>query len=752
MGERAPPRGRRRRTLAHGYAAAVVWARWLILVTVVGGTVAAVIQLPGLAGSRAGLSGLVGSGNPAIQAQLDAVARFGLPLLSRTAVVQHDPDGLDPFVQADTVLRALEVDKRTLEAGGAPDSELLLAYPLVNTPLLFPGVDKPYTTIVSYLFIAPTANLGEQDLIAHEYAAGLKRPEGGLVGVTGTIPLQVAQGRIVSESLPLVELATLAAIALIVGLSFRSVVAPMITLVTAAVGYLLADRALGLVGELTGFSAPTQLQPVVVALMLGITTDYSIFFLSGLQRRLREGHSGHDAVRDGVAEYLPIVVVAGLTVAAGVTTLLVAESALFQAFGPGLAITVLVGLAVSTTMVPALLAILGRWTFWPAAGPPAPRDPAGSAPSRLAHTVVPTRFLKIIGRRPVAGAVCVVVLGLLVAASLPLGGLRAAVSPVDTLPADDPVREAAEAAGAGFAPGIIAPTALVVAESGVTAERDKLSELERLLEEQPDVAGVLGPTDQPLPRELGLFLAPDGGAARYLLVLDSDPLGAGAIDGLGELRQRMPALLAAAGLPVAEVSFAGDTALGLSLVDTAAGDLVRVAVAVLLVDLLLLIVFLRALVAPLYLLATSVLAVGASLGLTTWFFQDLLGRDGLIFYVPFAAAVLLISLGSDYNIFSVGYIWEEARRRPLPGALVVAVPRSTRAINAAGITLATSFALVALIPVAPFEELAFAVAIGVLIDAFVVRSLLVPALISLVGRASGWPGRRLTHRPEVQRG
>lgn len=125
-------------------------------------------------------------------------------------------------------------------------------------------------------------------------------------------------------------------------------------------------------------------------------------------------------------------------------------------------------------------------------------------------------------------------------------------------------------------------------------------------------------------------------------------------------------------------------------------------------------------------------------------FQDLLGQDGLIFYVPFAAAVLLVSLGSDYNIFSVGYIWEEARRRPLREALAVAVPRSTRAINAAGITLAVSFGLVALIPLGPFQQLAFAVAVGVLIDAFVVRSLLVPSLISLFGRFSGWPGRRLT--------
>lgn len=734
-----------RRRIVRGYAAAVVRGRWLVLALVAGGLTLAMTQLPGLAGSGGGLSGLVGTGNPAITAQVDALKRFGLPLLSRTTVVQRDPDGLDPFTQADSIVAALEVDKRTLDAGGRPDSELLLAYPLTNNPLLFPGARERNTTLVTYLFIAPTANLGEQDVIARDYAATLHRPPGGLLGTTGTVPVQAAQGRLVTDTLPLVEVATLAAIALIIGWHFRSVVAPVIILVTAGTGYLLADRFIGLIAQLTGISAPSQLQPVVVALILGISTDYAIFFLSGLRRRLADGAGERVAVRgaveDAVAEYLPIVVVAGLTVTAGVATLLVAGSALFQAFGPGLAVTVVAGLAVSVTVTPALMAILGRWTFWPAR----PRR-GGPATAQSAAVVVPTRFLRALGHRPVAAVVAAVVLGVLVVASMPLLGLRAAVSPVATLPADDPVREAADAAAAGFAPGIIAPTALVVARPGITGERDRLGALERLLDAEPAVAEVLGPGDQPLPMELGLFLAPDGGAARFLLVLDSDPLGAHAIDELRALEQRMPALLAAAGLEGAEVSYAGDTALGLSLVEGARTDLVRVSAAVLLVDLVLLAIFLRALVAPVYLLATSVLAVTAALGVSTWLFQDVLGRDGMIFYVPFAAAVLLVSLGSDYNIFSVGYVWEEARRRPLSEALAVAVPRSTAAISTAGVTLAASFGLVALIPVGPFEELAFAVAFGVLIDAFVVRALLVPALISLVGRRSGWPGSRLARR------
>src|SRR5918998_4959634 len=128
---------RHERPVARRFTAVIVTVPWLVLAAVAAGATAAVMYLPGLASTGGGLSGLVGRGNPAIQAQLDAIERFGLPLLSRTAVVQRDPDGLDVFTQADSVLRALEVDKRTLDAGGDPDSELLLAYPLVNIPVMF---------------------------------------------------------------------------------------------------------------------------------------------------------------------------------------------------------------------------------------------------------------------------------------------------------------------------------------------------------------------------------------------------------------------------------------------------------------------------------------------------------------------------------------------------------------------------------------------------------------------------------------
>jgi RND superfamily putative drug exporter len=99
--------------------------------------------------------------------------------------------------------------------------------------------------------------------------------------------------------------------------------------------------------------------------------------------------------------------------------------------------------------------------------------------------------------------------------------------------------------------------------------------------------------------------------------------------------------------------------------------------------------------------------------------------------VPFAAAVLLVALGSDYNIFGIGPAWREARSRPLREALAITLPLSARAIRTAAFTLAVSFGLLLMVPLRPFQELAFALSVGVLIDAFIVRSLLAPALLSV---------------------
>jgi RND superfamily putative drug exporter len=161
------------------------------------------------------------------------------------------------------------------------------------------------------------------------------------------------------------------------------------------------------------------------------------------------------------------------------------------------------------------------------------------------------------------------------------------------------------------------------------------------------------------------------------------------------------------------------------------------------VNLLFMLVFLRSLLAPVYLLAASALALAATFGLTLFFFTDVLGYSGLPYYLPVAFSVLLLSLGSDYNIFVVGRIWKEADRSPLREAVMVAAPRAGRAIMVAGIALALSFVMLAIVPIEPFAVMAFAMAVGILLDTLVVRTLLVPSLIVLFGDAGRWPrGRR----------
>jgi uncharacterized protein (DUF2267 family) len=226
-------------------------------------------------------------------------------------------------------------------------------------------------------------------------------------------------------------------------------------------------------------------------------------------------------------------------------------------------------------------------------------------------------------------------------------------------------------------------------------------------------------------------------------VFDSDPLGATAIDRLKALQGRLPALLRQSGLGTPRATVGGETAVASDTVDRVLSDLVRIGIVALLINLLLLMVFLRAVIAPLYLVTVSVLGLAASLGLTTFVFQGLLGHEDLTYYVPFAAAVLLVALGSDYNVFVAGRIWEEARWMRLREAIAVATPAAAKAVTVAGIALAASFVLLAIVPLRSFREFAFVMAAGVLIDTFLVRSMLVPALTSLFGEAAWWPGRRL---------
>lgn len=736
--------------LARGYAFVVVALRYPIVAGWAAAAVLALLYLPALA-PTGGAASLVPRGSAALRAEYDATRLFGAPLNAPVQVVQEDPDKLPPAVQDQAVRNALAVDR----GRASPIPGLAGALPVANTLGVFPGSRRPSTTVITYLYFRPSTSIAAQAAGGQAYARRYaSAPADHLAGVTGPAPARYEQGVIIRHYLPWVEGATLLVIALIVGSYFRSPGAPLVTLLCAATAYYLSIHIVAWAAQRMGLTLPPDLEPVLVVLLLGVTTDYCVFFLTGMRARLAAGVPRVEAAKLTVAEYSPIILAAGLVVTAGTASLAASRTELIRAFGPGLALTVATAMVVSLTLAPALIAIFGGLLFRP--GPAwlrraglrrgGIRRAGGASPPwqrRLAGGEVAGRFARIAVMRPVALLIAVVCVAGLLAAAWGVRGLRVGSPLIRELPPNAEASRAAAAAYRGFVPGVLAPTDVLVLGPGVARQTPALARLQHRLATQPGVAGVVGPASLPPGTPpLHLMLAKSGNAARFGLIERTDPLGPVALGHVQALRRALPSLARASGLTGTRFEVGGETALTADAINATTSDNGRVAMVVLVVTLVLLMIFLRALLAPFYLLAASVLALLAALGLTVWLFQGIGGYNGLVYYVPFAVAVLLVSLGSDYNIFVVGRIWEEARRRPLREAIAVAAPRASRAITLAGLALAASFGLLALIPLEQFRQLAFAMGVGVVIDALVVRSLLVPALVSLFGRAGQWPGGR----------
>jgi RND superfamily putative drug exporter len=487
-----------------------------------------------------------------------------------------------------------------------------------------------------------------------------------------------------------------------------------------------------------GFPLPDELRPLLAALLIGVVTDYCVLFLFAFRDHLVRGADRHAAAARAAAAEGPIVAVAGLTVAGGTAALLAASFPVFRAFGPAMAVTVLVGLAVSVTLVPALMAIFGRWLFLP-------WDPARWAAKLNRRTTRRAGLLvRIVVNRAGAAVAALLAVGVLVAAAAPIVTMRLDASFTGPVPRDDPVREGADLLDTSGVGGITAPTEILVEGPGITTEREALDALQAAISDQPGVARVLGPAQNPLPEEYGVVLSRDGTAARYIVVFPGDPLGGESIEDLESLSAELPALADAAGLHDAAISVTGQTAIAAELAAITRQNLLITVLVAFGIELLILIVYLRAFLAPLLLLGCSALGVAAALGLTVLVFQDVGGVTGLTFYVVFATSVLLLALGSDYNVFTVGAIWREAARHPLGRAIARAMPATARAVSAAGLILAATFAMVAIIPLDTFRQLAFTMAVGLLLDTFIVRPVLTPAVLTLLGRWAGWPGRRIT--------
>ncbi len=656
-------------------------------------------------------------------------------MLPQNAVVQR-ASLLTPGRQASIVQTAVKLDRGNLDSFPAGS----IAVPLVNTLSVFPAARESSTTAITYLGYPSSIGTRLQAELTQRYA-DLASASGVRADPTGLVPGTTAEGNAIHDNLRWVEIASVLLVALIIGLYLRSVTAPLVTLLSAAVLYVVTMRVVSFLVQHAGFRLHHNAEPIVVVLLLGVITDYSVFFLSGVRTRLLAGQTRLDAARMTTAEFLPIIFTAGVLVSLGLATLRIAGAGFVQALGPGLAIVVLLSLCVALTFTPALLAVLGGWAFWPALGKqPDPQlvdehRRGGGWRRRLAEQLT---------KRWVAVIVATLVALSLAAAASGLYWVRLGLTPIRGLPDDSPPHRAEIAASKGFAAGIVSPTEVVVQKRGVNSDDLRLAELARRIDHVPGVAFAVGAGIPGIPPQYDVFRVRGKHAVRYLTVFEHSPFSSDAVADLERLQRAMPGILRASGLGGARALYVGDTPIARDSIDKIHHDLWLVGIALFGVNLVLLAVFLRALVAPLYLVAASILTLAATFGLTVLFFQRLLGYGEITYFVPLAVGVLLVSFGSDYNIFVVGRVWQEAQTRSIRAAILEAGPRASRAITVAGLALAFSFAVLAIVPLRSFREFAFSVSVGVLIDTFVVRSLLIPTLLTVFGDLSWWPfrGRR----------
>jgi RND superfamily putative drug exporter len=658
----------------------------------------------------------------ALEVEEKAIKTFGTPLISRTMVVAGDPQGF-------SAAQLAEVGHYIAATDRGKGKGAIRAVPLIDKPGLLAS-HKAATTLVVYLYLPISLSESEQQDAAEAFAAGLARVSGAeAVKVTGSLPGTRAEADIANSHIVWVEIATVILVVGILAFYFGSFGLPLLAPATVGVAYLGVDRALGWAGGQFDLSFSSEVEPVIIGLLFGVLTDYLVFFASGYRDRLRAGTEPLVAVTEVTAELLPVITAAALMIAGATLTLLISGVDLLAAFGPAMAIAVVLAAAVALTLVPAALAIFGRALLWPrgAGAPEAPGDaaaePSGGMRGRLIGATIRFPAVTVI--------LCVLALG---AAASGVARLELGNPVMRGLPPTDEVHQGYDLAAAGLGAGVLGPTMVVVEGEGIGGRAGRLAALETALSEQEGVDGVLGPATEPLPGEPGLMVASSGDAARYVLVLDGDPDGARASQALSRVEERLPELVRRSGLGEAGIGVTGDTTIATELTEEIWSAFERVAPAAIVVLLLLLWVLLGSWTAPLYLVGVSVLVVAAALGITVYVFQDLLGYGELAFIVPVAGSILLLALGADYNVFLISRIWKAAEDGPLKPAIRGAGASAGRAITVAGLILALSFAAVMLIPIQSFREIGFMLFIGLLLDTLIARTLLIPALVALFGR------------------
>ncbi|MBC2875495.1 MULTISPECIES: MMPL family transporter [Streptomyces] len=551
----------------------------------------------------------------------------------------------------------------------------------------------------------------------------LHPPSGVTTDVTGPAGISADAIAIFSD----VDFRLLAATAVLVLvlllIVYRSPLLAFVPLVVVSFAYVLAAGVVYALAAHAGLLINSQATSLMLILMFGAGTDYCLLMTARYQEELTADPSAPwPALRRAVRRVWPTVFFSGLTVMASLSALFAADLGSTRVLGPVGIIGTASVLLSTFTLMPALLALIGprallRRAARTAAERPRNAGAVGRAWERTARAVF---------RRP-WWATAATLLFFAAGAT----GLTRSVDDMSLLHA---FREPTSSADGyrtlsdAFPAGTAAPLTVVVERADGPLSGADLAGAAARVRSVPDIASV---APQPVRSE-------DGRAGRLQVVLDTDPYDAKGLDRVADVRHAL-----SSGLPSGvRAVVGGDPAVQLDTKRAADRDLRILVPLILAIIMLVLVALLRAVIAPLYLIATVVVSFFGALGISMYVFRDLLGQHGVNPVMPTFAFLFLVALGVDYNIFLMARVREDARAHDTRTAVRTALLSTGSVITSAGLVLAGTFSILMILPLVMLFQLGFTVALGVLLDTVLVRVVLVPAVTWLLGEKAWWPARR----------
>ncbi len=754
--------------LFHGIGTFSVRYRWLVVAVWIIGAIVAIRALPSLAS----------------QVNNDNSAFLPASAPSMKATTLAAPLGLNPssgqvIIVADAGGRALDAADVAGLSRIATSAGHVSGVTSAREAAISKNGEAADILVTAHINVANFSS--QTHLIDHlgSAVASASPPPGLQVHLAGPIATNVANHQQSKKTGSQVQTLSILFIIVLLLFVYRSLLAPFITLLPAALVLLLAGSFIGALGSAGVLKVSEITQVLLIVLLLGAGTDYGLFLVFRVREELRRGLDQKAAVIRGVERIGESITASAGTVILALLSLLIASFGIYHDLGAPLAIGIATMLVAGLTLLPALLAIFGRAVFWPTR--PKPGDSTESWWGRVAGRVISRPALALIIGVAVFGGLAGAISGYHAAG---FGGALTAPKNSDAAAGNAALRTYFPKTSANPTNLILRypasawtdPAELVAAETslehsgkftklaspldpvGIPISPSELTALHaelgnpRALPAIPPAGTAMSLITYESYRATALFISPAGHTVQFEASLKAGvPGSTSAMDAIPSIRVTLTSAAHASGASASGV--AGEAPALYDVSSISASDMIHIIPVAIIAIALLLVLVMRSLVAPLYLIASVALSYLAALGASVIIFIYLGGASGLTFLLPFLMFIFLLALGEDYNILVMTRIREESLHRSIRDAAVRAVGATGATVTSAGLVLAGTFTVLGFSggggpSGSQIQEIGFGLAIGILMDTFLVRTILVPSTVSLLGRANWWPSRLWRHSPE----